>query len=245
MYQDQDAGSYGPVIIYNPGRMEAVMRGNREFVLIYSDNQESNSFLALHNVQKYLPGMASQVANLSYEYPTVTQGVGNYSIWYPQFINTPKTNVTTTMASNFFPVSLPAPPLSIETTTNQPPDQRLHLRQQPPLQHVRQRPRNLVPLRHGLRHACLPHARREHHRRRDRGHIRHGRAQPGPDDVCAHDGIESGVVAAYLPFYYAFEQGHGGELYRLWRAVWGVSFETFGKGLIVSAGSYVRSCSLR
>ncbi|OBT98548.1 hypothetical protein VE01_03637 [Pseudogymnoascus verrucosus] len=105
MYQDTDAGSYGPVIIYNPGRMEVVMKGNREFVLVYSDNQESNSFLALHNVQKYLPGMASQVANLSFQYPTVTQGVGNYSIWYPQFINTPKTNVTTTMAPNFFPIN--------------------------------------------------------------------------------------------------------------------------------------------
>lgn len=105
MYQDQDAGSYGPVIIYNPGRMDAVMKGNREFVLIYSDNQESNSFLALHNVQKYLPGMASQVANLSFQYPQVIQGIGNHSIWYPQFINTPKTNVTTTMAPNFFPVS--------------------------------------------------------------------------------------------------------------------------------------------
>lgn len=93
------------MIIYNPGRMDAVMKGNREFVLIYSDNQESNSFLALHNVQKYLPGMASQVANLSFQYPQMIQGIGNHSIWYPQFINTPKTNVTTTMAPNFFPVS--------------------------------------------------------------------------------------------------------------------------------------------
>jgi hypothetical protein len=109
MYQDLDAGSYGPVIIYNPGKMQSVMSGNREFVLVYSDNQESNSFLALHNVHKYLPGMASQVANLSYEYPQVTQGLGNHSIWYPQFINTPNTNVTTVMAPNFFPVSLPSP----------------------------------------------------------------------------------------------------------------------------------------
>jgi hypothetical protein len=51
MYQDQDAGSYGPVIIYNRGQMERVMRQNREFVLLYTDNQEWNSFLALHNVR--------------------------------------------------------------------------------------------------------------------------------------------------------------------------------------------------
>lgn len=105
MYQDQDAGSYGPVIVYNPGKMESVMRQNREFVLLYSDNQEWNSFLALHNVYKYLPGMASQVANQSDQYPHVSRGVGNYSIWYPQFINTPKTNVTPAIAANFFPVS--------------------------------------------------------------------------------------------------------------------------------------------
>lgn len=106
MYQDQDAGGFGPVIIYNPGKMESVMAQNREFVLLYSDNQESNSFLALHNVRKYLPSMASQVANLSDEYPEVTQGLGNRSVWYPQFINTPKTNVTSEMAASFFPVTL-------------------------------------------------------------------------------------------------------------------------------------------
>ncbi|GIJ85942.1 hypothetical protein Asppvi_004813 [Aspergillus pseudoviridinutans] len=105
MYQDQDAGSYGPVIIYNRGQMERVMRQNREFVLLYTDNQEWNSFLALQNVRRYLPGMASQVANLSYQYPNVTDGRGNFSIWYPQFINTPKTNVTSEMAPNFFPLN--------------------------------------------------------------------------------------------------------------------------------------------
>ncbi|KAL2217717.1 putative multicopper oxidase [Thermoascus aurantiacus ATCC 26904] len=105
MYQDQDAGGFGPVIIYNPGKMESVMAQNREFVLLYSDNQESNSFLALHNVRKYLPSMASQVANLSDEYPEVTQGLGNRSVWYPQFINTPKTNVTSEMAASFFPLN--------------------------------------------------------------------------------------------------------------------------------------------
>lgn len=104
MYQDQDTGMYGPVVIYNQGKMESVMSRNREFILLFSDNQESNSYLALQNVRKYLPEMASQVANLSYEYPEVTQGLGNYSIWYPQFINTPKTNVTSQMAANFFPV---------------------------------------------------------------------------------------------------------------------------------------------
>lgn len=105
MYQDQDAGSYGPVLIYRRGKMETVMKQNREFVLLYSDNQEWNSFLALHNIRKYLPDMASQVMNLSYQYPHISRGQGNFSLWYPQFINTPKTNVTAAMAANFFPVS--------------------------------------------------------------------------------------------------------------------------------------------
>jgi hypothetical protein len=104
MYQDQDAGLSGPVIIYPTGQMEKVMSENREFVVFYGDNQESNSWLALRNVQKYLPEAISQVANLSYEYPTISSNA-NMSIWYPQFINHPKTNVTTTMAPNFFPVS--------------------------------------------------------------------------------------------------------------------------------------------
>ncbi|KAH2460970.1 hypothetical protein KXV71_005637, partial [Aspergillus fumigatus] len=38
MHQDQDAGSYRPVIIYNRGQMERVMRQYREFVLLYTDN---------------------------------------------------------------------------------------------------------------------------------------------------------------------------------------------------------------
>jgi hypothetical protein len=103
MYQDQDAGLSGPVIIYGEGQMENVMASNREFVVFYGDNQESNSFLALHNVQKYLPDAASTFANLTSKYPAITTG-GNESYWYPQMINSPLTNVTETAAPNFFPV---------------------------------------------------------------------------------------------------------------------------------------------
>ena len=109
MYQDQDAGLSGPVIIYNQGQMENVMASNREFVVFYGDNQESNSFLALHNVQKYLPNAASMFANLSSTYPAITTG-GNESYWYPQMINHPLTNVSTAVAPNFFPAC--QPPLS-------------------------------------------------------------------------------------------------------------------------------------
>jgi len=103
MYQDSDAGLSGPVIVYNQGTMNQTMVNNREFILFYGDNQESNSFLALHNVQKYLPGMYSSVANESYEYPHPSM---NQTFWGPQVINTPFTNVSTTMAANFFPVRL-------------------------------------------------------------------------------------------------------------------------------------------
>lgn len=101
MYQDQDAGLSGPVIVYEPGKMNSTMASNREFIVFYGDNQESNSFLALHNVEKYLPGV--KVANESSTYPE--PGPGNHSLWYPQLINTPKTNVTTDIAANFFPIN--------------------------------------------------------------------------------------------------------------------------------------------
>lgn len=104
MYQDQDAGLSGPVIIYAPGKMNSTMAQNREFIVFYGDNQESNSFLALHNVQKYLPTIDSTGFNESYKYPTMLPG--NESVWYPQLINDPNTpQITSSMASNFFPMN--------------------------------------------------------------------------------------------------------------------------------------------
>ncbi|KAK9320601.1 Cupredoxin [Lipomyces orientalis] len=97
MYQDQDAGLSGPVLIYNQGTMDKVMGENREFIVLYSDNQEWNSFLALHNAQKYLPGFKAE--NLTSEYPM--PGSGNKSYWYPQMINTPQTNIDNTVAADF------------------------------------------------------------------------------------------------------------------------------------------------
>ena len=106
MYHDQDAGSFGPVIIYNRGKMESVMSHNREFIVLYTETQEWNSFLALQNVLKYLPDMEPQVANLSDQYPEVSRGRGNSSVWYPQLINSPWTNVTAEMAPTFDPVNI-------------------------------------------------------------------------------------------------------------------------------------------
>ncbi|KAL1961659.1 hypothetical protein VTN77DRAFT_1334 [Rasamsonia byssochlamydoides] len=103
MYEDLDAGSFGPVIVYNPGKMESVMRQNREFIVLYSDEKEWNSFLALHNARKYIPTVA--VANLSDQYPQISRGRSNYSIWYPQFINNPNTNVTSDMAPEFYSIN--------------------------------------------------------------------------------------------------------------------------------------------
>jgi len=102
MYEDTDAGLSGPIIVYNQGKMAEVMANNREFVIFYGDNQESNSFLALHNVQKYLSGALPEVANLTYEYPRASM---NETFWYPQMVNSPLTNVSTSIAANFFPVS--------------------------------------------------------------------------------------------------------------------------------------------
>lgn len=104
MYQDQDAGLSGPVIIYNSDGMNKTMSSNRELIVFFGDNQESNSFLALHNVNKYLPNMASQVSNESYKYPIPQSG--NESVWYPQQQNVPLTpSITAAMLPNFFPIN--------------------------------------------------------------------------------------------------------------------------------------------
>ncbi|KAF4626427.1 hypothetical protein G7Y89_g11732 [Cudoniella acicularis] len=103
MYQDTDAGLTGPVIVYNPGTMNKTMASNREFIIFYGDNQESNSFLALHNVQKYLPNVYPSVKNESDTYPVPTND--NRTFWYPQEINSPLTTVNTSVAANFFPIN--------------------------------------------------------------------------------------------------------------------------------------------
>jgi hypothetical protein len=87
--------------------MDEVMTNNREFILYYGDNQESNSFLALHNVRKYLPGLASSMMDESSSYPNITTGSGNETFWYPQEIDSPMTTVNSSVAANFFPVRLP------------------------------------------------------------------------------------------------------------------------------------------
>lgn len=104
MYQDQDAGLSGPVIIYRSGTMVPTVERNREFILFYGDNQESNSFLALHNVQKYLPKIASQFSNESLKYPSLPSG--NESIWFPQLMNVPNTpSINSSVAADFFPIN--------------------------------------------------------------------------------------------------------------------------------------------
>lgn len=103
MYQDQDAGLSGPVIVYNTGEMEKVMSENREFVIFMGDNQESNSFMAWQNVAKYRPWLLNQFANLTDEYPKITS-MANHSLWYPQLVNNPYNNITAEVLPNFFPV---------------------------------------------------------------------------------------------------------------------------------------------
>lgn len=102
MYQGSDAGLTGPTIVYSPGKMDEVMANNREFILFYGDNQEWNSFLALHNVRKFLPAL-SGMKNESSTYPNITIP-GNETFWYPQKIDTPMTTVNSSVAANFFPV---------------------------------------------------------------------------------------------------------------------------------------------
>lgn len=99
MYQDTDAGLNGMSLIYNPGEMELAQKEFREFVVLFGDNQESNSFLAMENVAEFTPDVP--FANYTSEYPIPSM---NQSFWYPAMVNSPKTNITTDVAANFFPV---------------------------------------------------------------------------------------------------------------------------------------------
>ena len=101
MYQDADAGVRGPFIAYNQGKMDEVTANNCEFTLFYGDNQESNSFFAMQNIQKYLPDVYPTIANTTDTYPMSTM---NQTFWAPQVINSPLNTITTKMAPNFFPV---------------------------------------------------------------------------------------------------------------------------------------------
>jgi hypothetical protein len=103
MYQDTDSGLVGPVITYNRGMMEKTMAENREFILLFGDNQESNSFFALENIQALDPSNYEEIAN--HTMPLTWPGM-NFSFWDPQalqYLINPE--VSTPLLPNFFPIN--------------------------------------------------------------------------------------------------------------------------------------------
>ena len=69
--------------------MNATVASYREFVLVYMQFDESDSFMSLIN--KQAPGVSNASAPAldanAFPMPTLGQGYGNYSIWHPQLVN--------------------------------------------------------------------------------------------------------------------------------------------------------------
>lgn len=88
MQEDLNAGLLGSTIAYAPGKMNETMESYREFVLVYMQYDESDSFLSQTNMQM-LTANASIKGLDTTSMPSLThgQGYGNYSIWHPQLTN--------------------------------------------------------------------------------------------------------------------------------------------------------------
>ncbi len=89
LQEDQNAGLTGSTIVYAAGKMNATVASYREFVLVYMQFDESDSFMSLIN--KQAPGVSNASAPAldanAFPMPTLGQGYGNYSIWHPQLVN--------------------------------------------------------------------------------------------------------------------------------------------------------------
>lgn len=97
MQADINAGLVGPVIVYNTGTMKATMAQNREYTLLYNNFDESSSFLASVNAEKY--GNASsyhpQQVQLAMPY------TGNLTNWKPQLVNMPTVKLSSSQAPQY------------------------------------------------------------------------------------------------------------------------------------------------
>lgn len=99
MLNDLNAGLMGPTIVYPRGQMNTTMSSHREFVLLYMNFDEAQSFLSATNARNF--GVTS--ANTSVmSLPSYGPGYGNYSIWHPQIVNiNSATQLSSTQAPTF------------------------------------------------------------------------------------------------------------------------------------------------
>ncbi|KIW87323.1 uncharacterized protein Z519_11959 [Cladophialophora bantiana CBS 173.52] len=88
MQEDQNAGLIGSTIVYAPGMMNDTMARYREFVLVYMQYDESDSFMSQTNLE-LLAGtnISDSGTDLSLPAPQLNHGYGNFSIWHPQEVN--------------------------------------------------------------------------------------------------------------------------------------------------------------
>jgi hypothetical protein len=87
MQEDQNTGLIGSTIAYAAGKMEETMTSYREFVLVYMQYDESDSFLSQANLQLLTGTKASGPSPLASPSPALGQGYDNYTTWHPQLVN--------------------------------------------------------------------------------------------------------------------------------------------------------------
>jgi FtsP/CotA-like multicopper oxidase with cupredoxin domain len=94
---DVNSGLLGPTIVYNRGAMDKTMASNRELVLLYQIYDETLSFLASTNEEKYGNGTKSMAMPVTLEH----KYAGNMSFWKPQLVNMPTVTLSSTQAPEF------------------------------------------------------------------------------------------------------------------------------------------------
>jgi len=103
MQEDHNAGLIGNTIVYAPGKMNSTMSSYREFVLLYMQYDESNSFMSQTNLEVLTGKNVSESASSStLPVPALGHGYGNSSIWSPQLVNLMSSGqLSTTQAPTF------------------------------------------------------------------------------------------------------------------------------------------------
>jgi len=99
MNEDLNAGLIGPTVVYPSGKMNTTMASHREFTLLYSNFDESNSFMSSINAKRH--GINNATASL-FPLLSLGQGYRNESIWGPQYTNLASANQLSSSAAPLF-----------------------------------------------------------------------------------------------------------------------------------------------
>ncbi|KAE8453962.1 hypothetical protein EG329_007738 [Mollisiaceae sp. DMI_Dod_QoI] len=100
MAADLNTGLQGPTIVYNSGMMNSTMASHREFILLYENFDETQSFLASTNQIMY--GNATNASSNAIPVTLEHNYSGNTSFWKPQLTNMPTVTLSSTQAPQWY-----------------------------------------------------------------------------------------------------------------------------------------------